>query len=211
MTAGPSPRSTARSPRALSGRDALDQRGVDALDARPRRHAEPLAPRRQRHPGGVDRDASRAGAAALGEPLFRRLRDLAGETAPTMPMPMVNILSGGLHAARRHGRAGLPGHPGRRDVLRPGARLDAARPRRGGVLCDEAGLTTLLADEGGLSPGFADGADALDADGSRLRARGPASRRGRGHRPRHRRQFARPTTAGGMSFAAPEVSSTRRR
>ena len=35
-----------------------------------------------------------------GEPLYRRIAELAGVDEPTLPMPMVNILSGGLHAGR---------------------------------------------------------------------------------------------------------------
>jgi enolase len=104
----------------------------------------------------------RAGAAALGQPPHRRLGDLAGVSAPTLPMPMVNILSGGLHAsggmdvqdflvipvgANAYGQA-------LEWTLRVRAAADA--------LCAEAGLPTLLADEGGLAPGFADGARALE-------------------------------------------------
>ena len=33
--------------------------------------------------------------------MFRRIAELAGVAEPALPMPMVNIISGGLHA--RHG------------------------------------------------------------------------------------------------------------
>ena len=42
----------------------------------------------------------RASAAAAGQPLYRRIAELAGVDEPILPMPMVNILSGGLHAGR---------------------------------------------------------------------------------------------------------------
>ena len=42
----------------------------------------------------------RASAVSAGQPLYRRIADLAGVDEPRMPMPMVNILSGGLHAGR---------------------------------------------------------------------------------------------------------------
>lgn len=38
-------------------------------------------------------------AAAKGEPLYRHIASMAG-TKPSMPFPMINILSGGLHAGR---------------------------------------------------------------------------------------------------------------
>src|SRR5258706_12245782 len=47
---------------------------------------------------GVSCAVARAAAPAQGVPLWRRL---AGERAACIPLPMVNILSGGLHA-RRH-------------------------------------------------------------------------------------------------------------
>ena len=104
---------------------------------------------------------TRAGAAALGEPLFRRLADLAGVREPTMPMPMVNILSGGLHAGRGMDVQDFLVIPvGARSysqALEWVLRVRAAAA----ALCQEAGLTTLLADEGGLSPGFADSGEAL--------------------------------------------------
>ena len=45
---------------------------------------------------GVSLAAAHAAAAASGQPLYRFL---GGEEATTMPMPMVNIISGGRHAA----------------------------------------------------------------------------------------------------------------
>src|SRR5262245_9642573 len=46
---------------------------------------------------GVSCAVARAAAAAEGAPLWRRL---AGHRRPAIPLPMVNVLSGGLHAGR---------------------------------------------------------------------------------------------------------------
>ena len=74
---------------------------------------------------------------------------------------MVNILSGGLHAGRGMDVQDflvIPvGAKSYGEALEWSLRVRAAAT----ALCEEAGLTTLLADEGGLSPGFADGGDAL--------------------------------------------------
>jgi enolase len=146
---------------ALRGLDALDQAGVDAA----MRELDGTA--QLTRLGGnailaVSLAVVRAGAAALELPLYRRLGDLAGVAAPSLPMPMVNILSGGLHAGRGMDvqdflvipvGAGSYG-----EALEWSLRVRSAAER----LSAEDGLPTLLADEGGLSPGFADGRQALD-------------------------------------------------
>jgi enolase len=146
---------------ALRGLDALDQAGVDAA----MRELDGTA--QLTRVGGnailaVSLAVVRAGAAALELPLYRRLGDLAGVAAPSLPMPMVNILSGGLHAGRGMDvqdflvipvGAGSYG-----EALEWSLRVRSAAER----LSAEDGLPTLLADEGGLSPGFADGRQALD-------------------------------------------------
>jgi len=78
----------------LAGRDATDQQGLDglmvAIDNTPdksRLGANAIL--------GVSCAIARAVAAAQGVPLWKYL---AGSREPVMPAPMVNILSGGLHA-----------------------------------------------------------------------------------------------------------------
>jgi enolase len=80
---------------AVAGMDARDQKGLDralvALDGTPnkaRLGANAIL--------GVSLAAARAAAAAEGVPLYRYIR-LPGRE-PIMPLPMVNILSGGHHA-----------------------------------------------------------------------------------------------------------------
>jgi enolase len=144
---------------ALTGRDVCDQAGLDV------RMREIDGTANLARLGGnatlaVSLAAVRASALVTGQPLFRRIAELAGVT-PTMPMPMVNILSGGLHAGRGMDvqdflmiPVGANSYAQALDwVCR--VRLSAT------ALCAERGITTLLADEGGLSPGFETSEEAL--------------------------------------------------
>jgi len=146
---------------ALVGRDGLDQAGVDGLMRK-----LDGTPQLSRLGGNavlaVSIAVARAGAAAIGVPLYRRLSELAGGSEPTMPMPMVNILSGGLHAARGMDVQDflvIPvGAASYSQALDWACRVRSAAA----LLCDRTGISTLLADEGGLSPGFTQSSDALD-------------------------------------------------
>jgi enolase len=145
---------------AVMGLEAGDQNRIDAamrsLDGTPtlsRLGANAVL--------AVSLAVARAGAAAAGLPLYRHIARLYGAAEPNLPMPMVNILSGGLHAA--HGMdiqdflvipVGAATYAQALDwslaVRLSAAELMAAR-----------GLSILIADEGGLSPGFADSREAL--------------------------------------------------
>jgi enolase len=145
---------------ALTGYDVCDQSGLDAamrqLDGTPN-----LARLGANAILAVSLAAVRASAAFANQPLFRRIGDLAGVT-PTMPMPMVNILSGGLHAGRGMDVQDFLMIPiGATSYTQA---LDwVCRVRTGATaLCAARGITTLLADEGGLSPGFPMSEEALD-------------------------------------------------
>jgi enolase len=137
---------------ALIGRDVCDQAGLDD-QMREIDGTANLARLGGNATLAVSLAAVRASALVTGQPLFRRIAELAGVT-PTMPMPMVNILSGGLHAGR--------GMDVQDFLMIPvgatsyGEALDwVCRVRLSATaLCAERGITTLLADEGGLSPGF---------------------------------------------------------
>lgn len=144
----------------LAGRDALDQTGIDAA----MREADGT-PNFARLGGNavlaVSLAVARAAAFAQRQPLWRRFAELAG-AEPTMPLPMVNILSGGLHAGRGMDvqdflvvPVGAESYSQALDWI---CRVRAAAA----ALSAERGLPTLLADEGGLSPGFATSEEALD-------------------------------------------------
>ncbi len=104
----------------------------------------------------------RAAAYASGTPLYRHIAALNGNAFPSLPLPMVNILSGGAHAGRSmdvqdflvipHGATGF--EEAMQIALRVRAAADAIAARRS--------LSHLLADEGGLAPGFARATEALD-------------------------------------------------
>ena len=79
---------------AVSGRDATDQRGLDeslialdGTDGKSRLGANALL--------GVSMAVARAAAADASEPLWRYL---GGADATLLPVPMMNVLNGGVHA-----------------------------------------------------------------------------------------------------------------
>jgi len=145
---------------ALSARDALAQRQIDRLlidlDGTPQ-----LSRLGANAVLAVSLATARAAAASRRQALYERIAELAGVDRPAMPLPMVNILSGGLHASRGMDAQDFLAIPARAtsiaDAVHTIARVRAAAS-------DEArdrGLPTLLADEGGLSPGLETGRAAL--------------------------------------------------
>ena len=141
----------------LVGRDAFDQQGVDAtlvdLDGTPGRTrlgANAIL--------AVSLATARATATAAGLPLWRHL----AQRQPSLPLPMVNIVSGGAHA-----RGGLvfqdflvvPVGAGRYSQA-----LEMVYAVRGATesVIAERGLSTLKADEGGFGPPFDRSEDALE-------------------------------------------------
>ncbi len=146
---------------AVLGTDAGEQRALDerlrALDGTPnlgRLGANAVL--------GVSLAACRAVAAARGQALYARLAELAGVAEPTMPLPMVNILSGGLHAGRGMDVQDFLAIPMRAASIAEAIELAArVRAAAAGVMA-QRGMSTLLADEGGLSPGLESGHMALE-------------------------------------------------
>ena len=145
---------------ALRGRDALDQAGIDAA-LRALDGTANLSRLGGNAILAVSIATVRAAAAALGQPLHRRLADIAGVADPALPTPMVNILSGGLHAGRGMDVQDFLVMPIAADGWSQAFDRVCRVRASAAALCEEAGLPTLLADEGGLSPGFADSEAAL--------------------------------------------------
>ncbi len=137
---------------AVRGLDADDQRAVDGrlveVDGTPnkgRLGANAIL--------GVSLASARAAAAEAGLSLFRYL---GGPEARTLPVPMMNVINGGVHADNSIDLQEFMVVPGRRAHLRRGAArrrrglpLAARRPararpvdrrRRRGRLCPEPGL-----------------------------------------------------------------------
>lgn len=152
---------------ALVGIDAADQRQVDAvllaLDPSPDKE----------HLGAnavlaVSLAVAHVGAATRGIPLFVHLNELLRSVLPSapasrMPIPMINMISGGLHAG---------GNLDFQDVLIiPRGAADIAAQlewsvriyRRLGRLLDEAGYEgRLVGDEGGYGPRLTSNREAID-------------------------------------------------
>jgi enolase len=146
---------------AIAGWDALEQARIDekliALDGTPNKKnlgANALL--------GVSLATAHAAAAASNVRLFRYL---GGNSATTLPVPMMNILNGGAHSDAPIDfqefmimPKGAPSFP---EALRYGAEVfDALK----GVLHDR-GLSTAVGDEGGFAPKLDSAEDALDCIG----------------------------------------------
>jgi enolase len=144
---------------ALTGLDALEQGAVDrsmlALDGTPNKAtlgANAIL--------GVSLAVARAAASACGLPLFRYL---GGATASRLPVPMFNILNGGVHANwqgtdLQEFMIAPVGAPSFTEGLRWGAEVYHALKR---VLKD-AGHSTGVGDEGGFAPALKRNAEALE-------------------------------------------------
>jgi enolase len=144
--------------KALQGHDALDQAGVDRLmlklDGTPNKGklgANAIL--------GVSLAVARAAANATGLPLYRYL---GGASANLLPVPMFNILNGGVHANwqgtdLQEFMIAPVGAPNFREALRWGSEVYHALK---GVL-KKAGHSTAVGDEGGFAPALKKNEDAL--------------------------------------------------
>lgn len=144
---------------AINGLSALDQVLID----RTLREADGTASLQRLGANAVlaiSMAVARAAADHHAVPLYRHLADLAG-TTPSMPMPMTNILSGGAHAGRGMDLQDFLVIPvdaqSYSEALEMISRIRLSATR----LMAERGLTTLLADEGGLSPCFGRAEEAM--------------------------------------------------
>jgi enolase len=92
---------------------------------------------------------ARAIAATRGVPLWR---SLAGGSPVELPLPMVNIVSGGLHAGRQLDFQDFLAIPVGAQTYRQALEMVVAVHAATGELLAQRGLTTLKADEGGYGP-----------------------------------------------------------
>ena len=145
--------------RALTRTDGADQRRLDdrlrALDGTPQ-----LKRLGANATLGVSLAVCRAVAASRGQALYERIANLV-EVRPILPLPMTNILSGGLHADGRMDVQDFLAVPMRAASLDEAIHLIARVRSAATEVSRERGLPTLLADEGGLSPGCETGRAAL--------------------------------------------------
>ncbi len=143
---------------ALVGRDALDQEGVDQLmldlDGTPNKEklgANAIL--------AVSLAVARASAFAVGMPLYRYL---GGTSARTLPVPCLNVLNGGVHAANsvdiQEFMVVPAGFPSYREALRAGVEVYHSLKK---VLAGR-GFTTNVGDEGGFAPNLGADRSALE-------------------------------------------------
>jgi len=104
---------------------------------------------------------ARALAAAHEIPLYSFLASLTKTERPTLPLPMVNIISGGLHAGGNLDLQDFLAIPVGAKSFREAMEFIAAIYHGTRLLLKERGFSTLLADEGGFGPALAAHEDVL--------------------------------------------------
>jgi enolase len=108
---------------------------------------------------GVSLASAKAAADALGLPLYRYV---GGVEANLLPVPMMNILNGGVHADNgidfQEFMVMPVGAPNFAEALRCGAEIFHALKSA----LHEAGLSTAVGDEGGFAPAINSAREALD-------------------------------------------------
>lgn len=144
---------------ALTGLDALDQRGIDMLlleldgtANKGKLGANAIL--------GVSLAVAHASASALGLPLYRYL---GGVDAHALPVPMLNILNGGKHTEWQSTDLQefmiMPiGATSMRDAVRASAEIYHSLGR----VLESRHLGTTVGDEGGFAPSLHSNQDALD-------------------------------------------------
>ncbi|MEN6561683.1 MAG: phosphopyruvate hydratase [Acidobacteriota bacterium] len=143
----------------VAGLDALDQAAVDqamiALDG-----TESKTKLGANAVLGVSMASARAVAASTKAPLYRHL---GGPKAHLLPVPMFNILNGGVHANwqstdLQEFMIAPVGAPNFREALRWGAETYQALKS----VLKAAGYSTGVGDEGGFAPAFKKNSDAIE-------------------------------------------------
>ena len=148
--------------RAVAGLDASDQRGLDQrmreADATPNKSnfgANAIL--------AVSMAASRAAAAASGQPLYKYLAQYSSDrSANTLPVPMMNILNGGAHADNsvdvQEFMIMPVGAPSFREALRWGVEVFHQLK----AVLRKNGYSTSVGDEGGFAPNLGSNEEALE-------------------------------------------------
>jgi enolase len=142
---------------AVEGRDVFDQAGLDRalidLDGTPnkgRLGANAIL--------GVSLAAAHAGANALGMSLFRYL---GGAQAGLLPLPMANILNGGVHADNNVDLQEFMVCPVGTPSFAEGIRATAEVYHALKTVLKKQGMTTAVGDEGGFAPELKSNEEAL--------------------------------------------------
>jgi enolase len=144
---------------AVRGLDAADQERLDRrlieLDGTPnkaRLGANAIL--------GASLAAAKATAAERGLSLFR---SLGGEAARTLPVPMLNVINGGLHAQNSIDLQEFMVVPGGADSFADALRIGVETFHALKAVLHERGLATAVGDEGGFAPDLASTDEAIAA------------------------------------------------
>ncbi len=153
---------------ALRGMEGLDQVGIDramiALDGTPnkgRLGANSLL--------AVSLAVARAGAAECRLPLYRYL---GGPMANVLPVPMLNILNGGAHAANNVDFQEFMVMPVGAETFSEGLRMGVEVFHALKKVLSEARKSTSVGDEGGFAPDLASNEEALEVILTAIRVAG---------------------------------------
>ncbi|MEW6058565.1 MAG: phosphopyruvate hydratase [Actinomycetota bacterium] len=142
----------------IEGHDALDQRGLDArlIDLDGTTDKSALGANALL---GVSLATAHAAAASLGMPLYRYL---GGPSAHVLPLPLMNVINGGVHADNelepQEFMLAPVGAASFSEALRWCAEIYQALKS----LLKERGLATAVGDEGGFAPQIATASEALE-------------------------------------------------
>ena len=107
----------------------------------------------------VSMAVARAAAEALGLPLYRYF---GGISPRLLPVPMMNILNGGKHAANTVDFQEFMIMPAQAETFAEGLRICAEIYHNLKKLLEEKGLSTGVGDEGGFAPDLPDAESVLD-------------------------------------------------
>jgi enolase len=143
---------------AVRGMDARDQERLDTrlieLDGTPNKSrlgANAVL--------GVSLAAAKAAAAGAGEPLWRYL---GGDSARTLPVPMLNVITGGAHADNSIDMQEFMVVPGGADTFAEALRVGAEVFHELKNVLHERGLSTAVGDEGGFAPDLPSSESAIE-------------------------------------------------
>ena len=142
----------------VRGRDAADQAGLDRamieLDGTPNKGrigANAIL--------GVSLAAAKAAAAEAHVPLYRYV---GGEDASTLPVPLMNVINGGVHASNSIDLQEFMVVPAGASSFSDGLRIGVEVYHSLKKLLTERGLSTLVGDEGGFAPDLDTSEDAIE-------------------------------------------------
>jgi len=108
---------------------------------------------------GVSLAVARAAAASAGSPLFRVL---APGTRPVLPVPMFNVLNGGVHAANNLDFQEFMIAPAGAVSFHQAVQMGAETYQALAAVLRERGLSTAVGDEGGFAPSLKTHQEAME-------------------------------------------------